>query len=75
LSGADYGPWGFARPLQELQFQSLLADKPLEGCDPRFVFLDQVGGSSIVVEGAFLVFADPDTDQVTPADNQIGRYW
>jgi hypothetical protein len=40
-----------------------------------FVFLDQVGGSSIVVEGAFLVFADPDTDQVTPADNQIGRYW
>lgn len=54
----------------------LLADKPLEGCDPRFVFLDQVGGSSIVVEGAFLVSADPDTDQVkAPADNQIGRYW
>jgi hypothetical protein len=54
----------FSEPPLGTQVPEPACDKPLEGSDPRFILLDHVGRLRFVVEGAFLVFADPDTDQI-----------
>jgi hypothetical protein len=54
----------FSEPPLGTQAPEPACDKPLEGSDPRFILLDHVGRLRFVVEGAFLVFADPDTDQI-----------
>jgi len=57
-------PVRFSEPPLGTQVPEPACDKPLEGSDPRFILLDHVGRLRFVVEGAFLVFADPDTDQI-----------
>src|SRR5512132_2666283 len=39
-------------------------DQALQGSDLRLIFLQQVGSSRILVEGAGLVLRDPDADQI-----------
>ena len=51
-------------PLRLLQFQSLFANQPLEGGDPRLVLLEQCGRSGVLIKGAGLVLPDLDPDQV-----------
>lgn len=57
-------PVRFSEPPLGTQVPEPACDKPLDGSDPRFILLDHVGRLRLVVEGAFLVFADPDTDQI-----------
>jgi hypothetical protein len=42
----------------------LPADQALQGGDLRLVFLEKIGSSGILVEGAGFVFRHPDADQV-----------
>jgi hypothetical protein len=54
----------FRAPFRNSSSQSLFSAKPLKGSDPGLVFLDEVSRLRIVVKGALLVFANPDTDQI-----------
>ena len=53
----------FQSPLWKRKLQSLPADKTFKRGNPRFVFLDEIGGLRPIVEPACLIFADPDPDQ------------
>ena len=48
----------------------MAADQPFERGDTSFIFLNQIGSTRIVVEGAGLVLLDPNADQV--ARNVMG---
>jgi hypothetical protein len=54
----------FSEPLQELKFQSLLADKPLERSNPGLILLEQIGGGRIFIKVTGFVLLHPDPDQV-----------
>nr|WP_315986545.1 hypothetical protein [Microvirga sp. Mcv34] len=51
-------------PLKKFQLESLLADQPLEGGNPRLVLLEQCGRGRVLIEGTGLVLPDPDPDQL-----------
>ena len=54
----------FEDPLEEIQFQRLLADHAFESSDPRFIILEEVGRSDVFVEGTALISFDPDTNEI-----------
>ena len=67
--GPASGRGSFSEPL--LQLQSLLADEALERCDPA-LRISESDRRRIVADRAFLVFVDPDADQV-PTDCGVSR--
>lgn len=50
--------------LLRAQFQRLFPDEAFKSSDPSLVFLDQVGGLSVIIERASLILAHPNPDQV-----------
>lgn len=60
-------------PRQQLNLQSLAADHPFQGSDVGLIFLNQSGGSHVVIRGARLAHADPDPDQLPGDGVALGK--
>ena len=52
-------------PLYKLELQRLLADKPFQRREPRFILLKTIRRGRVFVKGAGLVLLNLDPDQVS----------